>query len=81
LLDFRKNCNSSKFAQYLNEGVHTFGALENIMQNLKNQKKGPHLNNMELFYSQKEATSENELNDKQNIFPTKTFGVILNIRT
>ena len=61
--------------------MHTFGALENIMQNLKNQKKGPHLNNMELFYSQKEATSENELNDKQNIFPTKTFGVILNIRT
>jgi hypothetical protein len=27
-----KNCNSSQFAQYLNESVHTFGSLSNIMQ-------------------------------------------------
>jgi hypothetical protein len=37
----RNNCNSSKFAQYLNERMHIFGSLENITQILIYQKKRP----------------------------------------
>ena len=40
------------------------------------QKKGPHLNIMERFYIHKEATSDNQLNDK-HIFPNITFDIIL----
>jgi hypothetical protein len=47
--------------------MHTFGSLENIMQLLNYQTKGPHLNNMERFYFHKEASSENQLNVKQKI--------------
>ena len=40
---FRKNNHSSKFAQHLNEHVHSFGTINDIMQILHYQKKGPHL--------------------------------------
>ena len=36
---------------------------------------------MERFYISDEASFESQLNDKQKIFPTKTFGAILNIGT
>ena len=35
---FRKNSNSSEFAQHLNEHMNTFGSRENIMQILSYQK-------------------------------------------
>jgi len=60
---FRKYSNSSKFAQHLNEHMHTFGSIEN-MQIINYQEKGPHVNNVESFYSHKEAAFENQLNDK-----------------
>ena len=37
----------------------TFESIENIMQILNYQKKGPHLNIIECFYIHKEAASEN----------------------
>jgi hypothetical protein len=36
---------------------------------------------MERFYIHKEASSESQHNDKQNIFPTRTFDAILNTDT
>ena len=61
--------------------MHTFGPTYNIMQILYYQKKGPHLNTIERFYNHKEAAIENQLNDKQTIFPNKIFDAILNIDT
>ena len=70
---FRNCSNSSKFAQHLNEHMHTFGSIGNIMQILNYHKKGPYINNVELFYIYKEAEFENQLNDKQTIFPNKSM--------
>jgi len=44
--------------------MHTFGSVENIMQILNYQKEGPHVNNVEGFYSHKEVAFESQLNDK-----------------
>ena len=76
---FRNNCHSSKFAQNFKEHMHTCGPMENIMLILNYEKKGPHLNNIERFYIQKEAASDNQLNVKQTIFPNKIFDALLKI--
>ena len=47
------------------------------MQILSRQKNGPHLNTIEWFYIHN--TNDNQLNDKQQIFPNKIFDAILNI--
>ena len=60
--------------------MHIFGPTDNIMQILHHHKKGPHLNIMEHFYIHKEAATDNQLNDKQSIFPNKIFDTILNIK-
>jgi len=64
LCAFSSNSNSSKFAQNLNDHSHMFGPTEDIMQELCYQKKGTYLNTMERFYIHKEASSDNQLNDK-----------------
>jgi hypothetical protein len=51
------------------------------MQILYYQKKGSHLNTIECFYTHKEAATDNQLNEKQTIFPNKIFDAILNIET
>jgi hypothetical protein len=61
--------------------MHTSGSIENTMQILNYQRKGPHLNIVEWFYNHKEASSYNQLNEEQTIFPNKTFDSILNIET
>ena len=47
------------------------------MQILSYQKKCLHLNTIERFYIHKENTKDNQLNDKQIIFPNKIFDAIL----
>ena len=42
-------------------------------------RKDPHLKPKERFYIHKEAETDNQLNDKQTIFPNKIFD--LNIET
>jgi hypothetical protein len=74
---FHNNSHSSKFAQHLNEHVHSFGTINNIMQILQYQKKGPHLNTIECFYIHIEAASDNHLNDSHTIFPNRIFDTIL----
>ena len=59
----------------------TFRSTENITQIFYYQKKGPHLNTMERFYVHKQAAADNQLNDKQNIFPDRIFDAILNTGT
>ena len=68
-----------QITQHLNEHMHTFGPVDNIMQILYYQKKGPHLNSVERFYIHKEAAAYKQLNGKQTIFPNKIFDAILNI--
>ena len=72
---YRNNCHFSKFAQLLNEHTHTFEPIENIMQILSYQKKGPHFNTTEWVYIHKENANDNQLNNKQ-----KSLDAILNIR-
>ena len=57
--------------------IYTFWPIENIMQILSYQKKCLHLNTIERFYIHKENTKDNQLNDKQIIFPNKIFDAIL----
>jgi hypothetical protein len=49
--------------------MHTFGPMEDIMQVLYFQKKGAYLNDMERFFVHKGASLDNQLNDKNTIFP------------
>jgi len=60
---FRNNSHSSKFAQHLNEHTHTFSPIDDIMQILYYQKKGPHLNTIKYFYTRNKATTDNQIND------------------
>jgi hypothetical protein len=78
---FRNSSHSSKFAPHLNEHMHTLSPKDDIMQILYYQKKGPHLNTIECFYTHKETTPDNQLNDKQTTFSNKIFDAILNIET
>jgi len=64
---FRNNCHYSKFAQHLNEHMHTFVSTENIMQILNYQKKGPNLNTIERFHIHKEAATDSQIHDKQSL--------------
>jgi len=73
---FRNNSHSSKFAQHLNEHTNSFGAINDIMQILHYQKKGPNLNTRERFYIHTKATSNNHLNDNQTIYPNRIFDTI-----
>ena len=59
--------------------MHTFRSIQNIMQILNYQKKGPHLNTLECSHIHKEATSENQVNDKQTIFPNRIFDPMFSI--
>jgi hypothetical protein len=43
-----------------------FGLMEDIMQELYFQKKGADLNTVERFYIHKEASFDNQLNNKHN---------------
>jgi len=50
--------------------------MEDTMQVLHFQKKGPHLNTMGRYYVHKEATND-RLNDKHTIYPKIIFDTIL----
>jgi hypothetical protein len=47
------------------------------MEILHYQKKGAHLNTTERFYIYAEYTTDNHLNDNQNIFPSAIFDALL----
>jgi hypothetical protein len=53
--------------------------MDNIMQILYYEEKDPHLNAIERSYIHQETAADNQLNDKQTIFPNKIFDAILNI--
>jgi hypothetical protein len=77
---FQNNSHSSQFAQHLHEHTHPFGSIDNIMQILHHQKKGPHLNTLGWFYTHKEAASGSHVDDNQTIFPNRIFDAILKIQ-
>jgi hypothetical protein len=70
----KKNCNSSQFAQYLNERVHTFGSLENIMQILIYQKQMPTFLQNASISTKKPHLLINLIINKRS-FPLKPFAL------
>ena len=74
---FRNNSHTSKSAQHLNEHMHSFGNIDDVMQILHCQNKGLHLNKIERFYIHIEAASNNHLNDDHTITPNRIFDTIL----
>ena len=68
---FRHNYRTSKFAEHLNNHLHSFGPIHEIMHVLQYHNKGPHLNTIERFRIHKEAASHNHLNDEHTITPTE----------
>jgi hypothetical protein len=73
----RNNRYTSKFAQHLIEQAHPIDTIHNTMEILHYQKKGAHLNTIERFYIYAEYTTDNHLNDNQNIFPSAIFDALL----
>jgi hypothetical protein len=76
---FRNNTHTSKFAKHLNDHLHSFGPIQDVMQILQFYKKGPHLTTIEQFLIHKVAASHNHLNDEHTIAPNRIFDTILNI--
>ena len=74
---FRHNYHMSKFAKNLNDQLHSFGPIHEVMHILQFHKKGPHLNTIERFHIHKEAASHNHLNDEHTITPNLIFDSVL----
>jgi hypothetical protein len=71
---FKYNTLQSKFARRLQEHGHSFGGIENIMQVIKIQGKGTHLNTIEKFHIHKETLNNNQLNEDH----VETSNIIFN---
>jgi len=76
---FRNNTSASKFAKNLNDHLHSFGPIQDVMHMVQFRKKGPHINTIERFYIHKEAASHNHLSDEYTVTPNRIFDTILNI--
>jgi len=74
---FRNNSYTSKFEQHLNGHAHSFGTINDTMQVLHYQKKGPHLNKIGRFYIHVDSASNDHLNDSRTIFPNRIFDTVL----
>jgi hypothetical protein len=74
---FCHNYHTSKFAEHLNDQLHSFGPIQEVMHILQFHKKGPHLNNIEQFHIHKEAASHIHLNDEHTITPNRIFDTVL----
>ena len=74
---FRHNYHTSKFAEHLNDQLHSFGLIHEVMHILQFQKKSPHINTIERFYIHKEAASHTHLNDEHKITPNRMFDSVL----
>jgi len=76
---FRNNTSTSKFAKHLNDHLHSFGPIKDVIQVVQLHKKGPHLNTIERFHIHKAAAPHNHLSDEGTINPNRLFDTILNI--
>jgi hypothetical protein len=74
---YRNNNHTSRFAQHLNEQVHSFGSINIIMQIVHYHKEGTHLNTIERFYIHAEHAANNQMNDSHTIFPNTIFDTLL----
>jgi hypothetical protein len=75
---FRHNTHQSKFAKHLHEHGHSFGKIETIMEVVKTQVKGNHLNTIERYHIYRETLNNNQLNEdhtdtSNTIFKTLTL--------
>jgi hypothetical protein len=68
-----RKTDTSRFAKRLNENGHSFGPIEDIMETLKSQTKGIHLNTVERLYIRKKSITNNHLNDPQTLAPTESL--------
>jgi hypothetical protein len=55
--------------------------MEDIMQALYFQKKGAYLNTMEMLCVHKEASVDNQLNDRHAVFPNIFLTLSLKMKT
>ena len=78
---FKNNSHLSKYAKHLIEQNHTLDSIQNMMQVLQYQNKGPHLNTYERFHIYAECIKENHLNDEHTIFLNKLFDTPLKYPT
>jgi len=73
---FRNNSISSKFAQRLNDNIHSW-ACGGYYACVTLKKNPPHLNIIERLYLYKDATSGNQLYNKHAMFPSIVFDTII----
>jgi len=74
---FHNNSHTSSFTQHLHEQAHSFGTIDNIMQELHHHKKGAHLNMIERFYIYAKYVANNHLNDNHSVSPNIIFDTLL----
>jgi hypothetical protein len=75
---FRDKTDTSRYAKHLNGNDHSFGPIEDIMETLKFQRKGIHLNTVERFHIHRESIKNNHLNDPQTLAPNPIFDILTN---
>ena len=51
------------------------------MQVLRHQKKGTHINTIEIFYIHVEEAAGNHLNDDHTVLSNKIFNILIKIKT
>jgi len=68
---------SSTSCRQTNIDCTPFGPIHETMQILQYQGKGTHLNNIERYFTYKEFSNNNHLNDEFNITPNKIFNALL----
>jgi diphthamide synthase subunit DPH2 len=78
---FKYNTLQSKFAKHLQEHGHSFGNMENIMQVIKIQGKGTHLNTIQKFHIHKETLNNNQLNKDHAETTNLIFNTIVKFQT
>jgi hypothetical protein len=61
--DIRSNKGNTGFANHILNSGHTYGTLEDTLQVVSIQNKGPHLNTLEIFHIYKEQKTGTSLND------------------
>jgi hypothetical protein len=61
--DIRNNKTNTGYANHILKAKHTYGPLEDTLQVLHIQNKGPHLNTLERFHIYKEQKTGTILND------------------
>jgi hypothetical protein len=78
---FQYNTHQSKFAVHLQDHGHSFGTIENVMEVLKIQGKGTHLNTVEKYYIHRETLDNNHINEDYADTCNMIFNTLTSLHT